>query len=315
MTERTSNLSRIAAANHGIVVGSDVRRSGWHSESAPRKLADRGALVRVDRGVYAVGYEPAGRSARLMIAVRSAGEGAAVSHRAAAQSWNCSRRRKEWIEVSTPRRRGDRPGIVLHQRIVLPPEDVTLVEEVPTTTPVRTMADLATVIGADELAHAMHQALYHELTTELELAARGRQLASERARGSRTFAVALSMNLDDCAGTMSRFEDELAAFVRPRSPVPPLLNLKVELPDGGVAFLDQAWPAYRIYLEGDGFVHRFAATRRRDAARTSKLAALGWTEFRVTDTDFRRDPNRAMRPLLDAVWSAHVATNGSRRPQ
>jgi very-short-patch-repair endonuclease len=49
----------------------------------------------------------------------------------------------------------------------------------------------------------------------------------------------------------------------------------------GAYRLDFAWPAIRIAIEADGWVHRADATYARDRERDAWLRARGWLIFRV----------------------------------
>jgi hypothetical protein len=109
-----------------------------------------------------------------MAAVLSCGPGAVLSHRSAAALWRLLAADGCRIEVSvaleTTRRRG---GIVVHRRKELAPNEVTRCNDIPVTTPLLTLIDIAAslqpraieaaVIEADKLDLIDHQALRSDL--------------------------------------------------------------------------------------------------------------------------------------------------------
>ena len=79
-----------------------------------------------------------------MAAVLAGGEGAALSHRSAAALWEIGEE-GGWIEISVRRRcELRRPGIRFRGRPSLAPGDIVLRDDIPATSPVQTLVDLAT---------------------------------------------------------------------------------------------------------------------------------------------------------------------------
>ena len=75
----------------------------------------------------------------------------------------------------------------------------------------------------------------------------------------------------------------------------PQVNYRVRV-GGRVRYLDLAWPDAKVAVEFDGFVPH--STRRvfdDDRVRQNDLVADGWTVFRVTEDDARRDAARDVR--------------------
>src|SRR4051794_16796817 len=61
-----------------------------------------------------------------------------------------------------------RPGIDAH-RIAIAPDEVTVEDGIPVTTPARTLFDLAAVVTPDQLEHAFNEADYRRLTSPVSL--------------------------------------------------------------------------------------------------------------------------------------------------
>jgi hypothetical protein len=72
----------------------------------------------------------------------------------------------------------------------------------------------------------------------------------------------------------------------------------IELPSGRIR-LDRAWPEVKIAVELDGArYHTSADDRRRDLARDTALAALGWVVLRFTYAEVLRDPEGVRAKIL-----------------
>ncbi len=77
-----------------------------------------------------------------MAATLACGPRAVLSHQSAAALWGIRATAKARIDVTVPQQRRARPGLHPH-RAVLPADEVTVHDGVPTTTPARTLLDLA----------------------------------------------------------------------------------------------------------------------------------------------------------------------------
>jgi very-short-patch-repair endonuclease len=105
-----------------------------------------------------------------MAAVLAHGDGAALSHRSAAELWRLLRPAGGVIHVSIPtgsgRRRRD--GIRLHRRPRLVSTAITRRRNIPVTTPARTLADLRHAVPPAQLRRAIRQAEVLGLPTGLK---------------------------------------------------------------------------------------------------------------------------------------------------
>ena len=99
-----------------------------------------GHLIGVHAGVYAVGHVPRHAHARATAAVLACGEGAALSHLAAAALWGVA----QWprlLEV-TARREHRRPGIWTHRSRTLTGAELRIHQGIRVTSPPRTVLDI-----------------------------------------------------------------------------------------------------------------------------------------------------------------------------
>ncbi len=207
------------------------------------------------------------------------------------------------IEVVTSRALRERtPGARVHSSRVLPPEHLTVVEDIPTTGLARTLLDLAGVVAPLRTERALDNCLARKLVTldavrvatDL-LARRGRpgitvmrHLLAERAAGY----VALESGLEARA---------LESFRSAGLPEP-VRQLDVGDNDGWIGRVDFAYPGHRLVIEIDSDLHHSTLVdRRADQLRDRRLNAAGWRVERVTEGELARPgvvANR-LRGLVD----------------
>jgi very-short-patch-repair endonuclease len=81
---------------------------------------------------------------------------------------------------------------------------------------------------------------------------------------------------------------------------------RVAVPNGRLK-LDRAWPEVKLAVELDGArYHTSPEDRRRDLARDTVLAALGWVVLRFTYADVLRDPDGVRATILE-VYRTRLA--------
>ena len=173
--------------------------------------------------------------------------------------------------MTTPRRLHARPGLHPH-RAVLPADEVTVVDGIPTTTPARTLLDLAAVVPRRTLERALDEAEILRLPGPSELL--------DRYPGRRGAATLRTLILTSRSPTPTRteLEDKFLTFLDDWGFDRPDVNTIVE---GFV--VDAAWRDARLIVELDGFdVHRTRAAFERDRERDRRLTAAGWRVIRLT---------------------------------
>jgi very-short-patch-repair endonuclease len=236
-------LARLATRQCGVVGREQLVALGFtRNEIAHRVSRER--LIRIHRGVYAVGHEALSDRARMIAALLAAGPGAVLSHRTAAALWGLLASMPPFAEVTlTDRRPRQRDGLRIHQAKSI---DSTWREGLPVTSPLQTVRDTD-----DDRATA--EALYLGLID--------RAAAPPGAEPTR-----------------SELERKLLpALARARLP-PPLVNHR-----HGRHRLDFFWPRHNLIVETDGWAghgHRFAF--ESDRARDAELQAQGFVVLRFT---------------------------------
>ena len=97
-----------------------------------------------------------------MAAVLAVGDGAVLSHRSAAALWRIRPGSGLPPDVTSTRRPRARVGITLHY-LPLWPDEIATHDGVPTTTPARTIFDLAAHLRPTQLERVMREAEYLRL--------------------------------------------------------------------------------------------------------------------------------------------------------
>jgi predicted transcriptional regulator of viral defense system len=183
-------VARLAARQHGVATRAQLESLGLRGHAIDYRI-QLGRLRRLHRGVYLVG-PIAPPLAREMAAVLTCGEDAVLSHSDAARLWQLLPHPASPgpVHVTVPGRAlARRSGIHVHRTDALPPDERTILDSIPVTTPVRTILDLAGGVEEIELEQALATALRRPLVTRrrvLALLAR-----HPRRRGSRAVRALL----------------------------------------------------------------------------------------------------------------------------
>ena len=254
-------------------------------------------------GVFAVGptavaMETADLTtdAWLTACVLRGGDGAALSHAAAAARLGGWKRWDGSVSVTSPRRITC-VTLGVPRRYARAEAGQTIdVRGVPVTTPERTVLDLGTELTAHQICHVIH-----ELTFLRVLDLRLLEDALEQRRGGRGTAVvrkALRLYRAGSAGTRSFSEDHLLEGVhRTRRIGEPIVNNRNAVDIHGIE-PDFAWPDARLIVEVDGASgHDQPGKRAHDRQRDAALAAQGWLVIRFDAQRVRRDRAAVIREI------------------
>ncbi len=153
---------------------------------------------------------------------------------------------------------------------------------IPTTTPARTLLDLAPLLPSPVLARMVEAAPWGNLAELLDRYPRRRRRAEAEAK---IVATPQPMTRSDLEATM------LEAIERAGLPRPEV-NVSVQGYE-----VDFVWREHRVIAELDTYVtHGTRAAFERDRERDRKLAIAGWRVVRITNEAAVGD----LRRLLDA---------------
>jgi very-short-patch-repair endonuclease len=153
--------------------------------------------------------------------------------------------------------------------------DVHEIEEIPVTSPARTLLDLAPSLGARALEQAVAEGYALRLVNSSALAT---LLARYRGRGGTRQLRAILDGDAPPAITRSAAEERLLTLIRAARLPPPETNVRV-----GPYEVDFLWRASKLAVEVDGFAfHSSRPKFERDRERDAALTARGLRVVRVT---------------------------------
>lgn len=152
-----TSIWKLAERDYDVADYDELRALGY-TDAAIRHREKIGRLHRKARGVYAVGSPNLTTYGRWMVAVKACRPGAVLSFLTAAVLWGIRKREPREIWVTVPRNRRPRCEGVKLSRRHLPRHDVVTRRRLPVTSIVRTLIDLATILGDDDLEQAVAEA-------------------------------------------------------------------------------------------------------------------------------------------------------------
>jgi very-short-patch-repair endonuclease len=270
-------VAALAARQHGVVARRQLEALGLTPSMLEWRLA-AGRLIRVHRGVYAVGHRVLRTEGHWLAAVLAAGPGAVLSHREAAALHSLRPSNRPSVDVTVAAQRRV-PGVQVHRVAALDVEDLTVVEGIPVTSIERTLVDLAGVVPPTALRKATEEAVRSH---RFDLRAIERVLARTRGRhgrGTAAMRAALAeLRANAATVTYSDLEDRFLALLDAHVLSRPLTNALV----GGIQ-VDALWPRERVVVELDGWAyHHTAPAFQRDRERSNDLQLDGYVVLRFT---------------------------------
>jgi predicted transcriptional regulator of viral defense system len=286
-------LAALAGRQHGVVARRQLTVLGLSLDAIDHRVA-RGRLLQLHRGVYAVGHRRLTRLGVWMGVVLSAGEGAVLSHRSAGALWHIRQWSGRDVDVTVPRHRRGRPGVVVHE-VRLEPDEIDEHEGIPVTTPARTLLDLAAILDEHQVSRAAERAEALRLGSPTSL----QELVDRYPRRPGTPNVRRLIEQGRIVPTTTRSDLErrfltlLDASELPR----PLVNESID----PKTTPDFRWPKQRLIVELDGFeTHGTRQAFERDRARDRRLMAQGWRVARITKRQLDDEP-QALAAELQAM--------------
>jgi predicted transcriptional regulator of viral defense system len=186
-TDRFSELAETAADQFGLVTVADARGVGYRAKTLS-KLARRGQLERVSRGVYRLPFLPGGEmQAYMAAALWPLGVQGVLSHDTALDLWDVSDVNPAKIHIIVPREHRPQreiPKMYVVHREHLDPAQVTAIEGIPVVKLAVALRQCARAhLGADLLEQAARHGRARGLLSAQEHQALIRELGLERVAG------------------------------------------------------------------------------------------------------------------------------------
>lgn len=282
-----SALAELADRQHGVVSRRQLAALGV-GRGAVEKHLRRRSLIRLHRGVFAVGHRHLSAEGRWLAAVLAVGPGAVLSHRDAAALHGIRKApESRKVSITTAADSRSTPALWVYPRRRLATDEVELVRGVPVTTPARTLVDVAPMLTAAQLAATLGEADRRGLLDVAEVARALRRTNGRHGQGHARLRAALDAHLRAGATLLrseleARFLDLVLRAGLPR----PRLNARI----AGFE-VDALWPAASVVVELDGWAHhsdRRAAARDRE--KTNRLQLEGYAVLRFMHGDLVARP-------------------------
>lgn len=249
------------------------------------------------RGVYLVG-PVAGPYAAEMAAVAACGGDAVVSHESAGALWGqvSPRHRPALPHVIATKGGRRRSGIQVYRIATLLRDEATQFEQIPITTPARTLIDLAGSLGGHDLEKALAETFARGLGAPDDV----RRLLSRHPRSPGAGVLRSLLDSGGAVRTRSEAEKRFIEMARQAGFKPPQVNVVVE----GFE-VDFFWPAADLIVEIDGYA--FHATRsafERDHRRDARLTDAGYRVRRFTWRQITRESHAVVTAVAVALAGA-----------
>lgn len=294
-------LARLAAKQHGVFSRDQAFRVGITARMVDRRL-ETARWEPLYPGVYRASGAPNTWRQHLLAAVLVSGEGAAASHRSAAELAALPGGRRS-LEISVPAaRRVRRNGVTVHHVRQLERVDRRILDAIPTTSVTRTLIDLASVLPVHTLEEALDDALRRRLTSVRRILWRLDELGPRGRRGSRALQGLLAARSPADPVTESELERRCLQLLR-RSGLPlPACQYEIRARGRLVGRVDFAYPDARVAIEADGYRWHSGRIRwERDLARRNALTSMGWSVIHVTSSDLEDRPDQIIRLIAEAL--------------
>ena len=279
----------LAKRQHGHLARRQLLGMGL-SRGAIEARLESGQYVAVHTGVYGVAPRRDDPVSRAAAAVLACGEGAVLSHASAASLWGFLPRWTFPLEVIATQRR--RPGVTTHRCQSLKGRDITSQHDIPTTSPERTILDIAPRLTRKQLTRAINDG---RLSGYLHLASLQDVVARNPLHPG---AKLLKLFVEDQSNpTRSSLEDDFRLFAATYGLPTPLINVKVNGYE-----VDAYFPDHHLIVELDGRSYHadpeaFESDRERDAEQLKH----GLRTVRITTTRFTQTPEREAQRLQDIL--------------
>ena len=254
-----------------------------------------------------MGHAGIGNPGRLRAVTLACGPGTVISHRSAAELLGLIDRGPVVIDVIAPGARGRKiDGIRFHRVRAPRPEEVGTVDDIPCTSPARTLVDLAGVSSTWTLRSAFERAAQRQC---LDIAAI-EAAADPGRRGVRSLRTLVDEWRSAAPiAKKGRLKSPLEAKVLPllvrRNLPTPLPNAPVEIQNGRIE-VDFLWPDHHLVVEADSRdFHSAPVAFERDRWRDRDLMRAGYATLRVTHRQAEREAAAIADTIaarLETIW-------------
>jgi hypothetical protein len=193
-THREAALARVAARQFGAFSRDQALEVGFTPSMISKRL-QAGAWILLDHNVYCLAATPPSWHQRLMAACLAGP--AVASHRSAGRLWGLPRMPEGIVEVTAVRHRRRRASdVIWHESYHLTSKDITELQGIQVTRPVRTFLDLGVLLTREQLEEVFNEGLRRNLLSVPAVGCRLEELGPLRRGAGRVRALLKSHLLD-----------------------------------------------------------------------------------------------------------------------
>jgi hypothetical protein len=305
-------IAALAERQYGVVSLTQLQALGL-SDSAVRKRARTGRLLRIHRGIYALPGRKLSRHARWLAATLACGPDALLSHTDAAVLLGIHRGAgaNPHVTLPSPTAR-PRAGIQIHASLTLAAADRYQTGGIPCTSLARTLVDMGDVAPPRQVERAVNRAEVMRIFDLSEV-----EDALDRA-GPRHGAGVLREVLNDWTGpalTELGIEERFLALCEDADLPRPAVNEWITLDDGTAYKADFLWRGGGLIAETDGRdIHSTRKAFEHDRLRDQRLTLAGFVVVRFRWRQVTREPRRVARTVAELLAARQHALARLARP-
>jgi hypothetical protein len=284
---RQAAILELARRQAGNVTRGQLLGAGLTTGGIDRRLRN-GSLLTRHHGVYALPPARQDPQALIHAAVLAGGPHAAASHTSAAWLWDFVPHLQLPPEITLSK--GDRRPrhILTHRCPSLQRRDITQQRAIPTTTPARTLLDLAPTLPPKQLTRTVNDALRNHRVRQGAL----HDILTRNTRHPATKLLTPFLDLPGGNPTNSGLEDDFLPFLAKYGLPTPLINHPL---NGDV--VDAYFPDHSLIVELDGWdFHKDRQAFETDRERDAHHLAHGTPTVRITKDRLEHTPDR------EAAW-------------
>jgi len=284
----SSRVAATAGAQHGVISHAQLRDAGV-SPSTLTRWVSAGRVVRLRRGLYALGHRSLTRDGWWNAAVLLGGPGSTLTGRAGCTIWGVLPHDHGPIDVIPGGRVADPPPWVRVHRTGLVPQERVIRRGLPVSLLTRAIVDLAEDGSDHEVGTALDQALMRGLLNRRELDA---AIAAAHGRHGLRVLLPAVARLSTHGETILSATERVVRNVLLDLGLPrPAMNVRVNGPGWRTCRPDLLWADQHLIVEVDGPQHELPYQQALDVARDAWLTEAGYrvVRFPVAWVDHRLD--------------------------